>query len=84
MRLLDYFRTSKRDSASKAKERLQVIIAHGRSGRNSPDYFPQLKIELLAVIKKYTHADMDDIKVSLEREGNYEILELNVTLPSSK
>jgi len=82
MRLLDYFRSSKRSSASKAKERLQVIIAHGRIDRDSPDYFPRLKQELLDVIQKYTKADMDSIKVSMEREGNYEILELNVTIPN--
>ena len=82
MRLLDYFRSSKRNSANKAKERLQVIIAHGRLDRHSPDYFPRLKKELLEVIQKYTKADMDSIKVSMEKEGNYEILELNVTIPN--
>ncbi len=81
MRLIDYFRSSKRNSAVQAKERLQVIIAHGRSERNGPDYFPRMKQDLLAVIKKYTHAETDDIKVTLEKEGNYEILELNVTIP---
>ena len=85
MRLLDYFKTSsKRKSAAKAKERLQVIIAHGRSERNGPEYFPRMKQELLEVIKKYTKADNDDIKVTLEKEGNYEILELNVTIPTPK
>ena len=84
MRLLDYFRSSKRNSATKAKERLQVIIAHGRMERNGPDYFPKLKQELLEVIRKYTKANSDDINVSLERDGNYEILELNVTIPTPK
>ena len=82
MKLLDYFRSTKRSSARKAKERLQVIIAHGRTDRDSPDYFPRLKQELLDVIRKYTKADMESIKVSMEREGNYEILELNVTIPN--
>jgi len=84
MRLIDYFRTSKKTSAVEAKERLQVIIAHGRMsrGRGGPDYFPRMKQELLAVIMKYTHAETDDIKVSLEQEGGYEILELNVTIPN--
>ncbi|VAW78001.1 Cell division topological specificity factor MinE [hydrothermal vent metagenome] len=82
MRLLDYFRSSKCSSASKAKERLQVIIAHGRTSLNSPDYFPKLKQELLAVIQKYTKADIDSVQVTMEKEGNYEILELNVTIPN--
>jgi cell division topological specificity factor len=83
MSLLDLFRSStKRKSAIKAKERLQVIIAHGRSERNGPEYFPRMKQELLEVIKKYTKADNEDIKVTLEKDGNYEILEMNVTIPS--
>lgn len=82
MKLLDYFRSTKRSSARKAKERLQVIIAHGRSDRDSPEYFPRLKQELLDVIRKYTKADADAITVTMEREGNYEILEMNVTIPN--
>ncbi len=83
MRLLDYFRSPRRGSAQKAKDRLQVIIAHGRANRNSPEYFPKLREELLEVIKKYTKASNEDIKMTLEREGSYEILELNVTIPTA-
>lgn len=83
MSLMDYFRSEKKSSAAEAKERLQVIIAHGRSERACPEYFPRMKQDLLAVIKKYTQADAEDIKVSLEKEGDYEILELNVTMPAA-
>jgi cell division topological specificity factor len=82
MRLLNYFRSSKHNSAAQAKERLQVIIAHGRSERNAPDYLPRLQMELLEVIKKYVQVDQESVKVNVEHEGNYEILELNITLPT--
>lgn len=81
MSLMDYFRSDKKSSAAEAKERLQVIIAHGRSERSCPEYFPRMKQELLEVIKKYTKAEMEDINVKLEQDGDYEILELNVTMP---
>ena len=51
--LLDYFRSEKKSSASLAKERLQIIVAHERSKRGTPDYLPQLKQDILDVIRKY-------------------------------
>lgn len=43
MSLLDYFRSSKPKTASVAKERLQILVAHERSYRNQPSYLPQLQ-----------------------------------------
>ena len=37
--------------------------------------------ELIAVISKYVSINPDDIKVSLEKQGNYEVLEVNIVLP---
>jgi len=54
MSLLDYFRSSKKSStAATAKERLQIIVAHQRGERGAPDYFPQMKQEIIEVIRKY-------------------------------
>ena len=83
MSLLDIFRTSKRKSATVAKDRLQVIIAHSRMERNAPDYFPRLKQDLLDVIKRYVKVESNDVQVSLDRDENYEILELNITIPNT-
>ena len=83
MSLLDYFRSSKRQrtTASVAKERLQILVAHERSSKNQPSYLPQLKNEILAVIQKYVSIDLDDVTVNLEQDDNQEILELNIVLP---
>ncbi len=83
MRFLDYFRASgKPTSAQTAKERLQVVIAHQRGARNSRyDFLPQLQQELLAVIRKYLPIADDQVQIQLERAGDCEVLELNVTLP---
>lgn len=79
MSFLDYFRSQKR-SAKVAKERLQIIVARERSPRGGPDYLPRLKEELLHVIRKYVPIDQDGVKMHLERDGECEVLELNVTL----
>lgn len=82
MGFLKYFLGEKKTTANVAKERLQLILAHERNGRTaSPDYLPQLKNELLLVISKYMKIDPDDIKVSLEHQGDLDVLELKIELP---
>ncbi|MGR8929726.1 MAG: cell division topological specificity factor MinE [Gammaproteobacteria bacterium] len=84
MSLLDYFRSSKPSSASVAKERLQILVAHERASRNQPSYLPQLQKELLAVIQKYVNVGQDAITVNFEQDGNQETLELNIVLPDDR
>ena len=84
MALLDYFRTSKKKSANLAKERLQIIVPHQRSERNNPNYLPQMKKDILEVIRKYVEIDVDQVSVQLEqKDDSLSVLELNVTLPES-
>jgi cell division topological specificity factor len=82
MNLLEYFRANKVSSASIAKERLQVLVAHERNAaRCQPSYLPQLKEEILDVIRKYVNVEKEAISVHLEQDENQEILELNILLP---
>jgi cell division topological specificity factor len=81
MSLFDYFRGKPQTSASVAKERLQVVIAHERSQRGGPDYLPMLKQDLLEVIRKYVPISEEDVSVQFDHQGNCDVLELNVTLP---
>jgi len=63
---------------------LQIILAHERAGsRGGPDYLPDLQRELIAVISKYVAVGQDDIKVSLERQDDYDVLEVNIVLPEA-
>jgi cell division topological specificity factor len=66
-----------------AKERLSILIARDKIQRNQPSFLPQLQDELLEVIKKYVDIDQDDVSITLEREDDCEILELNITLPET-
>lgn len=80
MSLFNYLR-KRNSTASVAKERLQIIISHERSQRNTPDYLPKLQEEILAVIAKYVRISRDQVSVHLERTGDNAVLELNVTMP---
>ncbi|BBL35623.1 cell division topological specificity factor [Nitrosomonas stercoris] len=84
MSLLDYFRSSKSKTASVAKERLQILVAHERYYRNKPSYLPQLQEELMQVIRKYVQVDQDAISVKFEQDDNQETLELNIVLPDTQ
>jgi len=85
MSLLNYFRLSSQPrSATVAKERLRIIVEHERHLGSSPlNYLPMLQKELLAVVRKYVLIEEDKISINLERNGEYEILELNITLPET-
>ncbi len=85
MSLLSFLLGEKKKSAAVAKERLQIILAHERSGRNpgQPDYLPALQRELVAVISKYVHINPDDLKVHFERQDELEVLEVKIELPEA-
>lgn len=84
MSFMDYFRSGKKPaggSASAAKERLQIIVAHQRQGQASLEYLPRLQQELLEVIRKYVQIEEDQVQVDVDKNGDCSVLELNVTLP---
>ncbi|ABB07686.1 MULTISPECIES: cell division topological specificity factor MinE [Burkholderia] len=84
MSILSFLLGEKKKSASVAKERLQLIIAHERVGGRPPaDYLPALQKELVAVISKYVHISNDDIRVSLERQDDLEVLEVKIEIPQA-
>ena len=82
MKLLDFLRGERKKTASVAKERLQIIVAHQRGHRGQPDYMPMLERELLEVIRRYVEVDQDAINITLDRDADCSVLELNVTLPN--
>ena len=85
MSLLSFLLGEKKKTASVAKERLQIILAHERSGRGAsrPDYLPALQRELMAVISKYVSIKAEDIKVVLELQDNLEVLQVKIELPEA-
>jgi cell division topological specificity factor len=82
MAFLSFFRSAPK-SASLAKNRLSVIVSRERATtRGGPDYLPQLQQELLAVLARYEKIDLQNVSVSLDRNGDRDVLELNIVLPT--
>jgi cell division topological specificity factor len=84
MKILDVFFRKRPPTASVAKERLQIVLAHERAGRAAPDFLPLLQREILAVVGKYLDVSEDMIKVQLEKLGETSVLEINVELDKAK
>jgi cell division topological specificity factor len=86
MSFLSFLLGEKKKTASVAKERLQIILAHERSGRNAsePDYLQDMQRDLIAVISKYIKINPNDIKVMMERQDNLDVLEVKIELPDAR
>ncbi len=63
--------------------RVGLMFGRERNGLDGPDFLPALHRELIAVISKYAKVNPEDIKVSLDRQGNLEVLDVNVVLPDA-
>lgn len=78
----DFFKSSKKDStASVARDRLQVIVAHERNANNQPDWMPKMQQELLEVVKKYVNIGNDELKIEVHNEDDMSVLEISVDCP---
>ena len=71
-------------SASIAKERLKIVLAHERAGRNAPDFLPILQRELLSVVGRYVEISEDMIRVTLGNSGDTSLLEINIEIEGAK
>ena len=81
MSLLSLLFGNKPKSAEVAKERLQIILARERTGRSAPDFLPALQKDLVEVILRYVSIKPEDIKVALERQNNFDVIEVNIVVP---
>jgi cell division topological specificity factor len=85
MGLLSYFKSKKPNTtATVARERLQILVAHDRAGCNAPSYLPQLQRDILKVLRKYVAVEPGAVNVNVERDENHEVLELNIILPEEE
>jgi cell division topological specificity factor len=71
-------------TAGIAKERLQIVLAHERASRDTPDFLPALQRELLEVIGRYVEIKDDLVKVKIGRQSSdTSVLEINVEMDPS-
>ena len=66
-------------SASTARERLQLVLAHDRSALIT-ELLDQMRREILEVLAKYVEIDMDEGAVSLETEDRMTALVANLPI----
>jgi cell division topological specificity factor len=72
------------NSASIAKERLKIVLAHERAGSRAPDFLPSLQKELLTVVSRYVEISEDMIRVTLGSSGDTSLLEINIEIEAGK
>ncbi len=81
MGILDFLFGRRPESASVAKERLQIIVSQERAGRNAPDFLPLLQQEVLSVVAKYLDVDDDAIRIiHSQKAGGAAVLDINIEL----
>ena len=73
-----------RSSASIAKERLKIVLAHERASSRAPDFLPLLQKELLAVVGRYVEISDDMIRVTLGNTGDTASLEINIEIEGAQ
>ena len=66
-------------SATTAKERLQLVLAHERSDLN-PELLEQMRREILEVVSRYVEIDLSEGDVSLETEDRVTALVANLPI----
>lgn len=91
MDLMSFFRAKKPATASLARDRLMMAVAvqrandgRGLAQNSLPAYLPQLREELIAVVRKYVPVPDSAVNINVQTEDGLEVLELNIALPDSK
>ncbi|CAI8175706.1 MAG: cell division topological specificity factor MinE [Prochlorococcus sp.] len=69
-------------SATTARERLQLVLAHDRSDL-SPELLEQMRREIFEVVAKYVEIDLEGGEVSLETEDRMTALVANLPIKRS-
>ena len=77
MSLVDRIFGAKQTSASMAKDRLSIMLAHERA-ENSFPFLDDMRNDIIEVIKKYT--SVENVSIKTEQNQNIDILEVEITL----
>jgi cell division topological specificity factor len=82
MTLIDFLNRllgKEKPSATLARERLQLVLAHDRSDLN-PELLEQMRREILEVVQRYVEIDIEACDVSLETEDRVTALLANLPI----
>ncbi|CAK6700890.1 cell division topological specificity factor MinE [Synechococcus sp. CCY9201] len=70
-------------SATMAKQRLQLVLAHDRSDLN-PELLEKMRSEILEVVSRYVEIDVEGGDVSLETEDRVTALVANLPIKRAR
>ncbi len=79
MSIFQFFR--RKPTASVARDRLQILLAHERSTFGKSDLIARLQEEILAVIRRHLDIDPDKVQIKLDRGNHVSTLEIDVEVP---
>ncbi len=71
----------KENSASKARERLKLVLINDRTDL-TPDALERMKNEILTVISHYVEIDPTDIHIDMTQEGREQRLVADIPIKS--
>lgn len=80
MNILSLFR--RQASAPVARSRLQILLAHERTGTGGKDLVTALREEILAVVARHVPVDPDKVQVKMERGAAVSTLEVEIEIPA--
>jgi cell division topological specificity factor len=72
----------RRPTATVARERLQILLAHERASAGQEGLVATLREEILAVIAKHVPVERDKVRVKVEQDGEVSMLEIEVEMPA--
>ncbi len=77
------FRTFRKPAktASTAKERLQILVAHDRATKASADLVPVLRRDILEVVRRHLSVSPDHVDVRMGQGEGCQTLEINIEVP---
>lgn len=79
---LDRLLGQKETSASKARERLKLVLINDRTDL-TPEALERLKNEIVAVISHYVDIDPNNIRIDMTQEGREQRLVADIPIRSS-
>lgn len=70
-------------SRSRAKNRLQLVIAHDRAGVN-PEILAKMREEILEVVTRYLEIDVEEMELSIDSSDRLTSLTANFPIKKVK
>jgi len=81
MKFFNLFR--RQESASVARDRLQILLAHERYSPKAPDLLTAMREEILSAAAKYLDIDPGKVSVHMNHGKKISTLEIEIEVPNN-